>query len=120
MSTKEEDPVSAMVNAIHPYLEARNARPIPHASRGIAPTELWGIRINEDIIGALFGRDEKTIALVRMAEQLILSDFVFRLDNPEWYSVLSDDGVSPSEKLITAIGKVVGMVSWYLESYNAS
>ena len=118
MKNRIEDTVSEMVNAIHPHLRAINARPIPHASLGIAPTEVWGVEITDEAIEELFpGKDAQTI--VRMMEQMTLNDLTFRLDDPLWYKAISDDGVRPSDDLLSRINTMIGNVAWFLGDKNA-
>lgn len=118
MKNRMEDTVSDMVSAINPHLRAINARPIPHASLGIAPTEVWGVQLTDEAIDELF-LDNNAKTFVRMMEQIVLNDLTFRLDDPLWYKVISDDGVRPSEDLLSRINKLIGQVAWLLGDKNA-
>jgi hypothetical protein len=118
VKNRMEDTVSDMVSAIHPHLRAINARPIPHASLGIAPTEVWGVQLTDEAIDELF-LDNNAKTFVRMMEQIVLNDLTFRLDDPLWYKVISDDGVRPSEDLLSRINKLIGQVAWLLGDKNA-
>lgn len=123
MKDRIEDTVSKMVNTIHPYLKASKPRANPYLkAMGIAPTEAWGVEITKEAIEELFpGNDAQTwpVRIVRMMEQIVLNDLTFCLDDPLWYKVISDDGVRPSEDLLSRINKLIGQVAWLLGDKNA-